>query len=163
MAKLYEIADGYRNIQALLDNPEIPMEIVVDGLTKLDDDFEEKAENIAKVLREMEGDITTLKDEEVRISSRRKALENRKQGLKLYLESYMRAISKTSFKGKLFTLSISKNKPSVEISNLEGIPSEYIEVEEVKKVDKRKLLEALQNGEEIQGAAIKQNESLRIR
>ena len=84
MAKLYEIADGYRNIQALLDNPEIPMEIVVDGLTKLDDDFEVKAESIAKVLREMEGDITSLKDEEVRISSRRKALENRKQGLKLY-------------------------------------------------------------------------------
>lgn len=163
MAKLYEIADGYRNIQALLDNPEIPMEIVVDGLTKLDDDFEVKAESIAKVLREMEGDITSLKDEEARISSRRKALENRQQGLKLYLESYMRAIDKTSFKGKLFTFSISKNKPSVEISNLEGIPSEYIEVEEVKKVDKRKLLEALQNGEEIQGATIKQNESLRIR
>ena len=75
----------------------------------------------------------------------------------------MRAINKTSFKGKLFTFSISKSKPSVEISNLEGIPSEYIEVEEVKKVDKRKLLEALQNGKEIQGAAIKQNESLRIR
>lgn len=35
MAKLYEIADGYRNIQALLDNPEIPMEIVVDGLPSL--------------------------------------------------------------------------------------------------------------------------------
>ena len=100
----------------------------IDGLTKLDDDFEEKAENIAKVLREMEGDITSLKDEEVRISSRRKALENRRQGLKLYLESYMRAINKTSFKGKLFTFSISKSKPSVEISNLEAVSYTHLDV-----------------------------------
>lgn len=163
MAKLYELAEGYKNIQALLDNPDIPEEIVIDSLTSINEDFEDKAESIAKLLKSMEADVKAFKEEEIRLSSRRKALENRIGGLKTYLESYMRSVDKPKFKGKLFTFSIQKNKPSVDISNIESIPIEYIEVEEVKKVDKKKILADIQEGKEVPGASVKVSESLRIR
>lgn len=163
MTKLYEIAERYRNIQDLTDNPDIPIEVIEEGLNSITDEFNVKAENIAKVLKEMEYDIIALKEEEDRLLKRRKALENRHQELRLYLEAYMRLIDKPSVVGNIFTLSITKNPPKVQIDDLEGIPKEYINIEEVKKVDKRKILKDLQEGKEVKGVRLEQIESLRIK
>ena len=74
----------------------------------------------------------------------------------------MEFTGKTVFKTPLFSFGIQNNKPSTNIIDESQIPANYFE-EQPKKLNKKLLLEDLQNGEEIDGASIKQTRSLRIR
>ena len=159
--KLYELTQNYLNLLDLLENPDIPKEIVESALEEVEGNFEDKAENIVKLIKSIEADIKAYKEEETRLSTRRKTLENKVKGLKEYLESSMIALDKKDIKGKIFTLAIKKNPPSVVIDDFNILPMEYKKIEE--KEDKKKIKESIDNGVEVPGARIEQKESLRIR
>lgn len=161
MARLYELTQNYNNLLEVLDNPEIPQEMITEAINAVGEEFEEKAENLAKVIKSIEVDINGYKEEEQRLCSRRESLENRVATLKEYLDNSMKATGKLKIKGKVFTLAIQKNAPSVDILNEEAIPEEYFVVK--KNLSKKDILAALKEGQVIPGAAIKQTESLRIR
>ena len=159
--KLYELAQNYLNLQELLEDQETPKEIVIKALEEVDGDLEDKAENIAKLMKSLELECNAIKEEETRLSNKRRAMENKNKGLKEYLENTMKATGKLKFKGKLFSFNIQKNAPSVDVVDSELIPKEFIEFEP--KVKKKEILVALKNGEVIEGVRLKQTESLRIR
>jgi len=159
--KLYELTQNYLNLLDLLDNPEVPKEIIENALEEVEGTFEDKAENIVKLIRSVEAEVKAYKDEEDRLSTRRKTLENKVISLKGYLESSLKTIGKQEIKGKLFTLKIQKNAPSVVIDDVNTIPKKYLEV--VEKVDKKEIKEDLKNGLEIPGVKLEATESLRIR
>ena len=160
--KLYELTQNYLNLQELLENEEIPKEMVIDALDNVGEELEAKAENIAKLIKTLEIDITGYKQEETRLSTKRKSLENRVKILKEYLDNAMKVTGKTKFKGQLFSFSIQKNTPSVKVVDEKLIPEEYF-VPQEPTLDKKRLLTDLKNGEEVPGAEINQTESLRIR
>lgn len=160
--KLYDLAQNYLNLQELLEDSEVPQDMLEASLNEVGEELEDKAENIAKLIKTLAIEAKALKEEETRLSNRRKSLENRSEWLKKYLDSSMKATGKTKFKGKLFSFSIQKNSPGVEILDEELIPERfYIEQEPV--LSRENLLKALKDGEDIPGAEIKQTESLRIK
>ncbi|EOU1827300.1 siphovirus Gp157 family protein, partial [Clostridium perfringens] len=156
--KLYELAQNYLNLQELLENSEVPEEVVLKSLEELDGELEEKAENIAKLIKTLDLEGKAIREEELRLATHRKAMENKAKRLKEYLESLMIATGKTKFKGKLFSFGIQKNAPSVDVIDIELIPKEFIEFEP--KVNKKEILAALKTGEVIEGIRFKQTESL---
>ena len=161
MAKLYELTEQYNNLLELMDNPDVPQELLDESLNSINDELDVKLENIAKVIKSMEVDVKGLKEEEKRLADRRKSLENKIQNLKDYAENAMRATGVKKVKGKVFTLNIQNNAPSVLIKDLERIPNEYFRIK--KEVDKTLLKEKLKEGQVIEGAELQQTESLRIR
>ena len=161
MAKLYELTQNYNNLLELVDNPDVPTEMLEESLNSIDDEIDTKAENIAKVIKSIESDIAGLKGEEKRLADRRKSLEGRIDNLKEYVEGSMRAVGKEKIRGKVFTLGIQKNAPSVDIIDEDVIPEQYFITK--KELSKKDILVALKKGEEVPGAAVKQTESLRIR
>jgi predicted nuclease with TOPRIM domain len=161
MAKLYELTQNYNNLLELADNPDVPTEMLKESLNSIDDEIDTKAENIAKVIKSIESDVAGLKGEEKRLADRRKGLENRIDNLKKYIESSMRAVGKEKIRGKVFTLGIQRNAPSVDVTNEDAIPEQYFITK--RELSKKDILAALKKGEEVPGAAIKQTESLRIR
>lgn len=161
MAKLYELTQNYNNLLELVDNPDVPTEMLEESLNSIDDEIDTKAENIAKVIKSIESDIAGLKGEEKRLADRRKSLEGRIDNLKEYVEGSMRAVGKEKIRGKAFTLGIQRNAPSVDIIDEDVIPEQYFITK--KELSKKDILVALKKGEEVPGAAIKQTESLRIR
>lgn len=160
--KLYELTQNYLNLQELLENEEIPKEMVTEALDNVGEELEAKAENIAKLIKTLEVDITGYKAEELRLALKRKSLENRVKSLKEYLDNAMKITGKTKFKGQLFSFSIQKNPPSVNVVDEKLIPEEYF-IPQEPALDKKRLLTDMKNGIEVQGAEIKQTESLRIR
>ncbi|SCJ98991.1 Siphovirus Gp157 [uncultured Clostridium sp.] len=160
--KLYELAENYLNLQELLENQEIPQELITKALDQVDGELEEKAENIAKLIKTLEVDINGFKEEEKRLSDKRKSLENRVKGLKEYLDGAMKLTGKTKFKGKLFSFNIQKNPPSASILDESLIPEKYL-IKQEPLIDKKSILMDLKNGEDIPGAELKQTESLRIK
>lgn len=161
MAKLYKLTQNYNNLLELVDNPDVPTEMLEESLNSIDDEIDTKAENIAKVIKSIESDIAGLKGEEKRLADRRKSLEGRIDNLKEYVEGSMRAVGKEKIRGKVFTLGIQKNAPSVDIIDEDVIPEQYFITK--KELSKKDILVALKKGEEVPGAAVKQTESLRIR
>ena len=160
MAKLYELSTGYKNIEYLLENGEDNEELAA-VLNSLSEEIEDKAENIAKLIKNYEADIEAFKTEEKRIAERRRTLENEVKRLKEYLFSNMKLTGKTKFKKGTFSFNIAKNPVSVEIVNQDIIPMDYRELVEV--INKKDILQDLENGKDVQGAILKQGESLRIR
>ena len=160
MAKLYELATGYKNIEYIIElgGNEEELNAV---LNSLDAEIEDKAENIAKIIKNYEGDIAAFKEEEKRIAERRRKLENIVKRLKEYLFNNMKLTGKTKFKKGTFSFNIAKNPASVEITNADIISSDYKVLTET--LDKKAILQDLKDGKDIQGAILKQSESLRIR
>ena len=131
------------------------------ALENIDDEIETKADNIAKVLRDFDGDIEALKFEEERLAKKRKAIENRQKQLKEYLQNAMIVLDKRKFKTDLFSFNIQRNAPSLKILDESKIPDDYYKIE--KKLNKNDLKEAVKNGLFEDAAELVQTESLRIR
>ena len=162
MSKLYEIKERYQNLMELLENEELPKDLINNSLDLLETEFTEKAETICKILTNMKADSEAIKKEEDRLKARRKALENNISNLKEYLESNMQALQLKKLKGNIFSLSIQKNPSSCIIHDLKNIPKDFIVIKE--EVNKKDLMDYIKQNEiEIDGVEIKQTESLRIR
>lgn len=154
--KLYELTESYRNILEIEEDADAKK-----ALDVIDEAIEEKADSIAKLVRELEVETKAIKSEEERLCSRRKALENKTDWLRNYLEESMVAINKKKFKTDLFSFSIQKNRASLKIKDESKVPDEFLIIE--KRINKEELKEAVKNGKYLDCAEIVQTESLRIR
>lgn len=155
--QLYELTEIYLNLKDM----DIEEGDLNAALENIDDEIETKADNIAKVLRDFDGDIEALKSEEERLAKKRKAIENRQKQLKEYLQNAMLVLDKRNFKTDLFSFNIQKNAPSLRILDESKIPEDYYKIE--KKLNKNDLKEAVKNGLFEDAAELVQTESLRIR
>lgn len=133
----------------------------MDTLEGIEGEIEQKADNYAKIIRMLKGEIDVLKAE--RINSRRKTVENNVKRLEKSLERSMIVIDKKKFKTSLFSFSIQKNLPTVAvIGDADDIPRKfYIPQEPV--LDKRSLLNYIKEHGDTDYAKLTQSESLRIR
>lgn len=154
---LYELTELYTNLMDL----DLEDEDVQQALGDIDEKIEIKADNIAKLIRGLEGQKDVCKAEEERIYKRRKSIENRISDLKAYLQKTMIATDKRKFKTNLFSFNIQKNKASLKILDEEKVPEEYVEYD--RKVLKDKLKKAITEGLEVDYAELIQTESLRVK
>nr|DAS98722.1 MAG TPA: resistance protein [Caudoviricetes sp.] len=155
---LYELSLAFQDVQ----NMDLDPEVMKDTLDSIEDAIENKAENIAKLIRNLESDVKAYKEEEERLKTKRQAAENKVKWLKTYLEDNMKLTGKTKFKSGVFKFSIQKNPVSVNITDKKIIPEDYL-IPQSPKVNNTLLKKALKDGIEVPGAELKQTEGLRIR
>lgn len=155
---LYELSIAFQEVQ----NMELDPEVMKDTLDSIEDAIENKAENIAKLVRNLESDVSAYKEEEDRLKTKRQATENKVKWLKTYLEDNMKLTGKTKFKSGMFNFSIQKNPVSVNILDERIIPEEFL-IPQLPKIDKTALKDVLKTGVEVPGVELKQTEGLRIR
>ena len=160
MSTLYDLTNQYQQLLEL--ESEIDEQTFIDTLQSIDEAIEDKAENLAKVIKEMEATITTIANEVNRLQSKKQALNNRVSNLKTYLQGEMEKVNKTKIKGELFTVNIQNNPPSLRVDRTDNIPKDFF-IEQEPTLDKKALKEAVKNGEVIEGVELKQTRSLRIR
>lgn len=154
--KLYEITDAYLS----LDEAE-KTEDVIKVLDGIKEEFDKKAENTVKVIRNFEGEIQALRDEEKRLADKRKSLEKKKEDLKEYLYLNMERMKVKKINAGIFDINIQKNPPSIKILDEATIPLKYKIL--TYNLDKKQLKEDIKNGAEIKGAELVQTEGIRIR
>ena len=157
--RLYELTAQWANLLELAE--QVEPEALKDTLDSIEDAFDDKVENTAKVIKSLEADVESIENEVRRLTARKSALKNNVVNLKQYLQDEMEKVGKTKVKGSLFNVGIQNNPPSLRLA--EEFENQRYLVEVIPKYDKKAILADLKAGKEIDGAEVVQGRSLRIR
>ena len=160
MATLYDLTDNYQRVLEMAE--QLDEATLKDTLESIDEAIEDKAENTAKVIKELEGQVDVLAKEIQRLNERKTTLNNNVTRLKLYLQDEMEKVGKTKIKGDLFNIGIQNNPVAVYVTDEGKLPKVFFE-EQKPKLNKRLLKEELKSGSTISGAELRQTKGLRIR
>lgn len=163
MIKLYELTEMYKNVWDLISDEDIDIEMLEVALQNIEESIELKADNMAKLIKSIDGDVIALKEEEKRLASRRKALESKQTNIKNYLHHQLETMGIDKVKTTLFTVALQNNPPSVKFTNEDLIPEMYKKEVTTITIPKKEILDAIKSGIEVPGAEIIQGKSLRIR
>lgn len=162
---LYEITGQYLELLNMAEDEDVDAETLATTMEMIEDDFEDKADGYAKIMKELEYGAKNLAEEIKRLQARKKSLEGKRDRMETCLQSAMTACGKPKFKTELFSYSIKKNPPSLvmDVTDLDEIPPYYL-VQKDPEINKAAIKEALKNGEDVGGIAhLSQGESLLIR
>ena len=126
---LYELTATYQRLQNEIENGED-----YDGiLAVIGDEIETKADGYARVIRNMEAQAASFKEEEKRIADKRKRLEAGVEKLKQNLFDSMKKTGKEKFKTDLFSFSIQKNggaDPVIVDVETDDLPDDLVQITE---------------------------------
>ena len=159
--KLYELTENYNNLLELLDRDDIDPQIIQDALNSVADDIDTKADNIVRLIKSLKAEEEALKNEIANLTVRKQSVSNKSDRLKQYLADQM-AITGRDKIGKLHQARMQNNPPSVSVENEKAIPSCYWLWQEP-KLDRKAILQLLKEGQEIAGATLVQDRSLRVK
>lgn len=133
MSSLYELTGYYLQLAEMLEDPETDQESFLAAMSAVSDEIEVKADNYAKLIKNMEANIDSIALEQKRLADRKKTLENSIARLKTNLQESMEATGKRKFKTALFSFRIQKNGgalPVIVDVEVDDLPDEFVIVSE---------------------------------
>lgn len=160
MDSLYEISQRYNAVMALLDDDSIPQEDVNNALVLIDDELQNKGENILSFLQKLDDIEEQAKRRKKEIDTYIKGIASKKKRLEkacLYALDNMQVKSILTSKGEM---KIKKNPPSVVIDDVHAIPREFISTKIELVPNKTAIKNAIKAGKEVSGAHLEQGTSL---
>lgn len=146
--KLYEISQELHNALEYAD---------VEMLPELLQQFNDKANDLLRYTLNLSVDCEKIKEHCNVLTAKRKRIESKIDAIQLYILNGMQVNGIHSIKDKdgLFVAKIAKNPPSVQVVDENAIPPEFVQVENVIKVDKKAILQhAKDTGEIVAGVEI---------
>lgn len=161
--KLYELAEAYR----LLAEQEEP-EAFAAALSQLEGSIEDKAANIAALVRTLEAEAGAYESEWKRLKAHQDSRLRRVEGLKDYLKAALATAGLTSVQAGLFKVAVQNNPPAVMLDptiNLADLPNALTRFVPARyELDSRAVLAQYQAiGKLPPGVTVTQGTHLRIR
>lgn len=165
MTALYVLAQEFREAAAQLAELDLDQQTVFDTLDGLSGDLEAKAINVAMVARNMEATAAQIKEAELAMAARRKAMESRSEGLKRYLLCVMQETGILKIECPHFKISVKDNPPTVEVFEACMVPAEFMAPPPppVSSPDKGAIRAAIKSGREVSGCKLIQHQRLEIK
>lgn len=161
---LYELAAEFRATADELADMDLPQEVVTDTLESISGALEQKAQNVAMFVRNLEASAAAIKDAESAMAARREAIENRAEHVKQYLLDNMLRAGMTKIECPLFRIAIRNNPESVAIDDEKQVPTDYMrEIPASYQPDKALMKQAMQDGYEIPGARLVRTQRIEIK
>lgn len=162
MSNLYQLTNNYETVLNMLYDEDADEQMILDTLEAIEGEIEDKADNYAKIIKELEAKQNARKEEAKRLTESAKVFENREKALKNNLFNSMKATGKTKFATDLFSFNIAKNGGKQTLTIDGEVPEEYTKA--VIENDTDKIRQALENGEKLTFAHLEpRGESLRIK
>jgi len=158
--KLYEISQEYQ--MALSELTDMTDIAVIDTLDALKGELQKKQISVAAYIGNIEAEAKAIKEAELRMSARRKALENRSASIRNYLKMNMVAHGIHEIITPEFVVKVKNNPPAVEVYAEDKLPKEFISEKVITSIDKASLKSALKSGD-VLGARLTQGTRLDIK
>jgi hypothetical protein len=152
---LHDLTAQELNLQNLIEDID-PYEIrTVDWSKEIElfhRTWEQTAISLGKIYRNIEKQSEILAEEGKRLILKSKQLEQKNESLKNYLEQNMRQLKINKIEADTFSIKFRKLPDMVDILPMAHIPDMYMRiVPETKEPDKKALLQALKEGEILDG------------
>lgn len=166
--KLYEIAAEYENFMLAVEAGDIPEEAIADTLESITMMLEDKADNIACLIKNMKAEAAAIRAEEISLAGRRKAKENQIERLTTYLSNTLQNAGYSK-------IETARNKISFRRSESVVVADEDAFIEWARQchddlltyssptISKTAIKNALAGGEEIAGAMIEVKQNIQIK
>lgn len=159
---LYQLTNNYEAVLNMLYDEEVDEQMILNTLEAIDGEIEDKADNYAKIIKELEAKLNARKEEAKRLTESVKVFENRVKVLKSNLFNSMKKTGKTQFTTDLFSFNISKNGGKQTLTIDGEVPEEYIKT--ITENDTDKIRQVLEKGEKLTFAHLEpRGESLKIK
>lgn len=160
MNTLFKIADEVTILKDMMEeDPE--NEVIKDTLEGLDGELEIKAEDYCKVIKEFAARAENLKKLIEELEAKKSSAEANADRLKKALFAAMKATGKEKIRGDIFYLYIKNNAESLD-QVPDNLPDKYL-IPQEPKVDKRTLLADVKAGTVIEGVTTKRTQCLVIK
>ncbi len=168
--KVYEIQAEYEALTAMNealmnldgDDAQVMKDDLLKQFAELESEASNKAENIVKLIKNLEAESKAFGDEVERLNKKKKSRDNQISYLKT---SLLKPLLLKKESGKidtgLFKLSLRKSE-SVNIIDADIVPMIYKSVKKTVTIDKKELKKELKNGG-VQGAELIENKSVQIK
>lgn len=167
--KLYELAQEYNELSAMLDQEDMDPQAVADTLESLTGEFEEKADNLACIIKSCLSDAEALKNEAAALDARGKAKKAKADWLMEYLYRQMSAVGKKEIETTRNLLKIKSTPPSVKIADMNAfiawatLDHEEFLRQKAPEADKTAIKNAVKQGQELPGVTLEGDEKLYIK
>ena len=126
------------------------------ALTVSENDISEKLESIDYVLDKMKLEMEYFKEQAAKYSATAKSISNASDRLKENVKFCMDKMKLKKISSGKVSFNLSDGKFSVDVIDESKIPNKYFNIEQIKKLDKKRLLDDMQSGEFVPGAKIEQ-------
>lgn len=166
--RLYEIAQDYKAFLEAVENGDIPEEAIADSLESIEAILEDKADNIACVIKNLTAEAEAIKAEEKALAARRNQKEREIKSLKDYLANALLNSGYTKIETARNRISFRKSK-KVEIDDeaafIEWAMSNRDDLlkYELPTISRTAIKEAIEGGDEIAGARIEISQNIQIK
>lgn len=164
---LYEITTNLNDFMEAVDRGEIPEEAVYDTLESLDMQLDDKIDNVACMIKNLDAEAKAIKEEADNLTARAKAKTSKAEWLKGYLDTQMKQANKEKFESSRNKLSFRKSE-SVEINEEAFLPwaaqgHDDLLTYKPPVPNKTAIKELLKSGGTAEGAAIVVKQNLQIK
>lgn len=166
--KLYEISADYQNLLEAIANGEIPEEAIADTLESVTALLEDKADNIASLIKSLIAEAEAIKAEEDKLKARRTAKLNRAERLTNYLSDTLQRNGRTKIETARNVITFRKTPPKVVFDDEKA----FIEWAQANAgcflnyakptVDKTAIKAFLDNGGQLEGAHMERSLNIQI-
>ena len=176
---LYEIDEQLAILEEYMIDPETGELLDEDAFNAKFDEIQmalnDKIESSICFVKNLNAEINAFKEEEKNIAQRRKVKENLAERIKKRIDDYIKA-QYTDENGNVDTAGLNKFKmetpkmklsyrksESVEVTNIDAIPKEYIKTKTEVSADKTNIKKAIKAGQKINGAELVTNINMQIK
>lgn len=165
MTALYVLAQEYRQAADTLADLDLDEQTIADTLEGMSGDLEAKATNVVLLARNLEATAASIKTAEAAMAVRRKALENRADGLRRYVLSAMQVTGIQKISCPYFALSVRANPASVDVFDAAQVPAEFMRQPEPPPAtpDKTAIKDALKAGRDVPGCRLTVGQRLEVK
>jgi transposase-like protein len=159
----FELAAQYRQLAEMLAERHDDPQLVSDTLDSIAGPLDERLENLAKMVRNVESAARGVEQTIANLEARRDALTRAAERGRELIRDLMQTAQRDKVTTALFSLALRKNPPQVVIDREEELPAEFLVRHEAPPMpDKRAIAAALKAGHEVPGAHAEQRMRLDI-
>lgn len=158
---LYPIEARYRTAITFLSDPDMPPQAVYDTLEGIEGELHEKRVAMLLLHKELKAEAVALQEQERSFRARREHVERQTAYLRQWVKQSLEMHRETSLKDMQVEAKIAKTPHKVLIDALDELPQGYYRVEKIP--DKDSIKRSIKDGEDIPGARLVQDTTLRIK
>lgn len=159
--KLYDLTEKYLALASTIESEDDFDEAVEIALRGIVGEIKDNIDGLCQLIANSQATEEACKSEANRLLNRARVHANLAMRLKRYIQDQMTVIGQKKIKTDLFTVSVCKTAPSLEIYDLSAVPAIYDRITP-REIDKQYVKEELKAGKEVPGCSLTVSEHIRI-